>query len=301
MNHGTETRTLLVVDDNDELREMAVEVLEAHGYRVLAAARGERALERVSEHPERIDLLISDVFMPGMTGLELADRLLAEPDPPEVLLVSSRPHDETLAARLAQGDLAFLRKPYSMDALIETVGALLGAGAPASSAPRDRVTAGASAREPEGEMGRAAGDGQRRLKLGGPGLVLGAALLILALGAASRRIDLTAPPLPSEVPRTVLRGTRLEATAPVGTVARLPGSFSWGPAEGAVRYDLTLRRVDGTVLWQTFVSEPRAVLPVEVRAGLHAHVAYEWTVRALDASSRTMARSATVRFVATAR
>jgi PAS domain S-box-containing protein len=69
------TGSILVVEDQESLRRMIQEILEHHGYTVLAAADGEAALELARRHTGPLDLLLSDVVMPGMNGRELADRL----------------------------------------------------------------------------------------------------------------------------------------------------------------------------------------------------------------------------------
>ena len=76
----SQPKTTLLVDDNDELREATREHLEDKGCAVTAAASAEEALRAAESVGENFDLLISDVYMPGMNGVELADRLL-EDDP----------------------------------------------------------------------------------------------------------------------------------------------------------------------------------------------------------------------------
>ena len=68
---------MLIVDDEEEVRAFTRDVLEMDGYAVLEAASAARALELGEAHPGALDLLITDVVMPGMTGPELARRLRA--------------------------------------------------------------------------------------------------------------------------------------------------------------------------------------------------------------------------------
>ena len=67
--------TILLVDDDEHVRPMIRDILELSGYNVLDASGGDRALEIVASHPDRIHLLLTDVMMPGLTGPELAHQL----------------------------------------------------------------------------------------------------------------------------------------------------------------------------------------------------------------------------------
>ena len=72
---ATGSATILVVEDEPPLREVVRRILTEAGHEVLVASGGEEALEVVRDHPERIDLLLSDMVMPGMLGHQLAERL----------------------------------------------------------------------------------------------------------------------------------------------------------------------------------------------------------------------------------
>src|SRR5262245_36409653 len=67
--------TVLIVDDEPLVRDLLSRILERDGYSVLTAADGQQALQLASEHGDAIDLLVSDIQMPGMTGIELAKQL----------------------------------------------------------------------------------------------------------------------------------------------------------------------------------------------------------------------------------
>jgi signal transduction histidine kinase/ActR/RegA family two-component response regulator len=126
--------TVLVVEDNLHVQTIATRVLASLGYEVLAASSGEEAL-RLLEDGRTIDLVVSDVIMPGMTGPELC-RQLAERFPRLRVLFTSGYSSDAVARHgvLAPGTL-FLEKPYSPSALGRKVGEALGraeAAAPAA-------------------------------------------------------------------------------------------------------------------------------------------------------------------------
>jgi PAS domain S-box-containing protein len=124
VRHG---ETVLLVEDDGLLRDMATEILEAAGYRVVAAPEPETALLRARELGPRLDLMISDVVMPHMTGPQLADRVRESVPGLKVLLISGYP-DEALEARGARpSSLEFLHKPFSNQALIARIRSLLDA------------------------------------------------------------------------------------------------------------------------------------------------------------------------------
>ena len=98
------TATVLVAEDEDGVRELAVESLERRGYRVLAAASGEEALKVANAYDGTIHLLISDVVMPGMKGPELADRLRVLRPGIRVLLMSGYATDVVTPGRSQGSD-----------------------------------------------------------------------------------------------------------------------------------------------------------------------------------------------------
>ena len=102
---GGEHETALVAEDHDMVREMVVPTLEAHGYRVLAAASGHEALERLARREAAPDPLLADIVMPRMSGLELAATLLAErPDLP-VLYMSDYREQHAARQLSMEGDI----------------------------------------------------------------------------------------------------------------------------------------------------------------------------------------------------
>jgi two-component system, cell cycle sensor histidine kinase and response regulator CckA len=113
--------TVLVVEDEDEVRAFARDVLELGGYTVLEAPSAARALEVGEAHPAAIDLLITDVLMPGMTGPELARRLRARRPALRVLCMSGYPESADRRVGGDEGWNAWLEKPFSPDAMLAKV------------------------------------------------------------------------------------------------------------------------------------------------------------------------------------
>jgi len=111
------SETVLVVEDQEEVRKLTQRVLEGRGYAVLAARNGAEALEIVARHPTRIHLMITDVVMPGMNGRELAELACARRSDLKVLYVSGYTGEAVLQHRLLEAGVAFLQKPFTPDAL----------------------------------------------------------------------------------------------------------------------------------------------------------------------------------------
>jgi PAS domain S-box-containing protein len=121
-------QTVLLTDDEDGVRALARQVLESAGYVVLEAASGEEALGLAEGHAGRIDVLVSDVVMPGMGGRELAECLRARDPALRVLYLSGHTEDEVVRQGVLRQELHFLAKPFSPAALTRKVREILGAG-----------------------------------------------------------------------------------------------------------------------------------------------------------------------------
>ncbi len=117
--HGVET--VLVVEDEDAVRSMVREALEARGYRVLVARNGAEALDLAGRYGDYIDLLVTDVVMPQMKGPELAQRLERMRPGLRVLFISGYTDDAVLRHGVLEARTSFLQKPFSLDALARTV------------------------------------------------------------------------------------------------------------------------------------------------------------------------------------
>jgi signal transduction histidine kinase len=114
--------TILLAEDETSVRDMAAQVLRQAGYTVLACRDGEAALAAAAAHTGPIDLLLSDLVMPGCSGLELAERLRAARPAVRVLLTSGYAAD-VLGDRAQPADgTRLLAKPFSPDSLTARVG-----------------------------------------------------------------------------------------------------------------------------------------------------------------------------------
>ncbi|MEU4695010.1 ATP-binding protein [Actinoplanes sp. NPDC023714] len=118
---GGNGETLLVVEDEDALREVACRILTGAGYRVLCADCGPRALEVAAGFDGTIDLLLSDVVMPGMLGKELAERLVLARPETRVLFMSGYAQPVLASEGTLEEGVALLEKPFTADDLLTAV------------------------------------------------------------------------------------------------------------------------------------------------------------------------------------
>jgi two-component system cell cycle sensor histidine kinase/response regulator CckA len=129
---NTGSETILLVEDDADLRDLSRRVLTMNGYRVLAAAHGRDALRVAEEHSESIDLMVTDVIMPGMSGREVAEKLQGARPKMKVLYVSGYT-DNIIAERgMLTPGTAFLQKPFSPTHLAAKVREVLNASQPAT-------------------------------------------------------------------------------------------------------------------------------------------------------------------------
>ncbi len=115
------SETILVVEDEMSVRKLAAEFLGSNGYRVLEAQDGAEALQVCEEHRAPIHLLLTDVVMPGMSGRELAVRLVGARPEMKVIYVSGYTDDAIVQHGVREEGTVFLQKPFSLDALARTV------------------------------------------------------------------------------------------------------------------------------------------------------------------------------------
>lgn len=126
---------VLVVEDEADVRRMAERILSKGGYSVIGTTGGEEALEICRKPEQVIDLLLTDVIMPGMLGTELVEQVKTIRPKLSVIFMSGYSHDVLAPQALAeQGGAAFIEKPFNSSELLRVVRGLL--DAPASGAAR---------------------------------------------------------------------------------------------------------------------------------------------------------------------
>jgi two-component system cell cycle sensor histidine kinase/response regulator CckA len=119
------TETLLLVEDNDAIREISAQALRRRGYTVFEARNAEEAIDWASKSAIRADMLITDVVMPGMSGPNLAARLTQQSPNLRVLYMSGYTDDATEVHGAFWGGVPLLQKPFTPSQLAERVRAAL--------------------------------------------------------------------------------------------------------------------------------------------------------------------------------
>ncbi|MGN6545355.1 MAG: response regulator [Aureliella sp.] len=120
--------TILVVEDEPGVRRVIKLILEVQGYRVLAAENVEQALRLAETQGDSVDLLLTDVVLPGMSGPRLYEQLRSTREDLRVLFISGYPEEVLAAHGLCGSEWPFLAKPFTGAALSRVVRQLLRAG-----------------------------------------------------------------------------------------------------------------------------------------------------------------------------
>jgi two-component system cell cycle sensor histidine kinase/response regulator CckA len=121
------TETILLVEDDDQVRAVARGILRKNGYRLIEARNAGEALLHSEQHPTTIHLLLSDVVMPQMSGPELAKRLVVSRPEMKILCMSGYTDDSIVRHGVLEAHLAFLQKPFTPEALSTRVREVLDA------------------------------------------------------------------------------------------------------------------------------------------------------------------------------
>jgi two-component system, cell cycle sensor histidine kinase and response regulator CckA len=122
--------TVLLAEDEDPVRSVTAQLLEALGYRVLQASSGADALRLAEASREKIHLLLADVVMPGLSGRQLAENLKSRDPGLKVLFQSGYTDDAVIRCGIRQAEVAFLQKPFTVDVLAEKLREVLDGGMP---------------------------------------------------------------------------------------------------------------------------------------------------------------------------
>ncbi|MGH9889209.1 MAG: response regulator, partial [bacterium] len=115
------TETILLVEDSDAVRQLAKRILRGLGYTVLTARDGREALELVSTDESRIDLVLTDVVMPHMSGRQLAEAITVRRPDVKILYMSGYTDDIIIQKGLHDRGASFIEKPFTMSTLAERV------------------------------------------------------------------------------------------------------------------------------------------------------------------------------------
>lgn len=124
-NNGKGSESILVVEDEDEVRKTVVKMLTRHGYKIKAVRSGEEAIEICSNIEEPIHLLLTDLVMPRMFGDELADKLRTQLPDLKVLVTSGYSNNSISHQRALKIDYPYIQKPFNFDKLINMVRSVL--------------------------------------------------------------------------------------------------------------------------------------------------------------------------------
>jgi DNA-binding response OmpR family regulator len=123
---ATHAATVLLVDNEPAICALMARTLTAHGYGVLQAHSGKEAADFAKDHDGPIHLLVTDVMMPGISGFDLADAVVAARPETQVLFISGHVDDSVaVRERFEKESPCFLVKPFTADVLIRRVQAIL--------------------------------------------------------------------------------------------------------------------------------------------------------------------------------
>src|SRR5438105_1432058 len=120
--------TVLVVDDDTSVRTLILHVLKRHGFTPMEAASGAEGLELFQANRDRIDLVILDMVMPGLSGLDVASELERQKPGVNILYISAHGASIAMESLLKQSADRVLLKPFTEKSLVERLAYLLGMG-----------------------------------------------------------------------------------------------------------------------------------------------------------------------------
>jgi DNA-binding NtrC family response regulator len=121
MSDASERPTVLVVDDEEDLRDIMRRMLERRGFTTLVAGDVDQALRACRNHDGRIDVLVTDLNLPGTSGAELRRAVGALRPDVRVIYISGLPKDIAVSKGLIEEDALLVKKPFTATTLIEAL------------------------------------------------------------------------------------------------------------------------------------------------------------------------------------
>ncbi|MFA6240202.1 MAG: response regulator [Candidatus Hydrogenedentales bacterium] len=118
---ATGTESVLIVEDDASLRRMTQRILQEAGYTVLSVANGKEALQTLEQNPIAVNLMLTDVVMPGMSGRELAETVLAERPELKVMYMSGYTDDAIVHHGVVEDSMHFISKPFTAENLTRKI------------------------------------------------------------------------------------------------------------------------------------------------------------------------------------
>ena len=122
---GGHGRIILVVEDDPKVLDLTCRILAQAGYGILCAENGERALSLFDEHSDSIDLVLTDIIMPGISGKDLRDRILERRSDVPILFSSGYGIADIDAKVTLEGAIEIIHKPYDADTLLHRIEELI--------------------------------------------------------------------------------------------------------------------------------------------------------------------------------
>lgn len=120
--HG---RTVLILDDDDALRTLIRRILLLHDFQVLEAANAMEAMDLLASHDGDVDLILCDLVLPGLSGREAANALMARRPDAAVLYMSGYSSHDSFRRKLKEEGAPFLGKPFEIPELLEAIQGVL--------------------------------------------------------------------------------------------------------------------------------------------------------------------------------
>ncbi len=273
-------KTILLVEDNPDLRTATEDLLATLGYEVIAARNTEQALEIARREP--IDLVVVNAYPNQGSGLDTVDELRSNVPYLPALLVSGFGDDLGLRQRVMAGDVGFLTLPFSLDSLKAKIEETF------EQEPLSIDRSPADLRETLAPPPITGWVARSRPWLAAAAVAL-AAGLVFQLGDR-------APEMPAPDLSEIRRSQQIEILEPVGEVDGRPKRLAWRQVPDSVLYRVVISTVDNTVIWESETGETSIDLPEHVADQLHLAVSYFWQVEGFAENFSGTGRSMLIAF-----